>query len=290
VHAEILEPWRGFIAFYKGTRDTVINLLDRPVTFPSPIKAGKIASRTGPGFRFRLNLSGSLSIRLGASPTAADGIGMEDESQPPARSENAPRLYSVRRNHQLETDMMRWTRGGLYSWKIVAGLPARNTGVTHAAMSAISALAEGFSLPEGYSAWAVSSKRGLRFPLGQGGSIPLHPGFTDSLDIIAGPSAEVEARLSSIPKSVETFSARIAASAGSFALHLSLPKAARMRMNLWSVEGRVLESDALDLPEGVYHLVHDRRGQGYPAGIYLLSLEWSGVDASGRITRKIAIP
>jgi hypothetical protein len=291
-HAEILEPWRGFIAYYKGTRDTIVTLLDRPVTFPAPVKAGKSAAgnaafRPASGFYFRLNLAGGNSIRLGASPSAADGIGMEDESQPPARSGNAPRLFSARRNHRLETDMMRWTRGGLYSWKIVAGLPARNTGETPASMSAT---AEGFSLPEGYSAWAVSSKRGLRFPLGQGGGIPLHPGFTDSLDVIAGPTAEVESRLSSIPRSVETFSARVAAAAGSLSLHLSLPKAARLRLNLWSVEGRVLETDALDLPEGVYHLVRDRRGQGYPAGIYVVSLEWSAGGVPGRITRKIAIP
>nr|MDQ3003435.1 chitobiase/beta-hexosaminidase C-terminal domain-containing protein [Fibrobacterota bacterium] len=113
-HAEILEPWRGFIAYYKGTRDTMVTLLNRPVTFPAPVKAGKSAAgnaafRPASGFMFRLNLAGGISIRLGASSSAADGIGMEDESQPPARSENAPRLYSARRNHRLETDMMRWT-------------------------------------------------------------------------------------------------------------------------------------------------------------------------------------
>jgi hypothetical protein len=230
--------------------------------------------------------------RLGATAKAADGPGVEDERQPIGLADIGPRLYSAREDIRLETDLMRWTPGGLYAWKIVAGLPPRNAHDASASAQGPdrAAVVEGLVLPEGFAAWAVSRKRGLRFPLTEGAAIPMHPGFTDSLDVVAGPAADVEAGLASVPTAVAAFDARIAAAPGSFALHLKLPAASRIRMRVWDLAGRESENAALDLPEGIYHLVRNHGGRGYPTGIYVLSLEWTGGGKSGRLTRKIAIP
>ncbi|MDB5048508.1 MAG: hypothetical protein JWO30_1579 [Fibrobacteres bacterium] len=308
VPSETLEPWRGYFAFYKGSRDTVVDLRSLPV--PAPVLAHpdgaspKSAASASAGFSFRLNLAGGPSLRLGASSRAGNGIGVEDEPQPVSPMDNGPRLFSARENLRLETDVARWAPGNLYTWKIVAGLPAVPDAA--ASLSAAPLLAarfltaqvEGMALPDGYAAWAVSRKRGLRFLLGAGAGVapapvaglPLYPGFTDSLEVLVGPAAELEARLAEVPKTVQAFSAKVSAGAGRFALDLKLPQAARLRMALWSLDGRALEKDALDLPEGIYHLVRDHGGRGYPTGMYVLALEWTGGGAPRRLSLKIAIP
>jgi hypothetical protein len=180
-------------------------------------------------------------------------------------------------------------------------MPALPGGESTATPPGASARVEGLSLPPGYAAWAWSRKRGLRFPLAKGSGIPLSPGFTDSLDILAGPAAELEARLASIPTAVGAFTALASAQAGRIALDFRLPRAARLNMTLWSLDGRARDKAALDLPAGFYHL--DRGGRsGFSAGLYLLALEWTvaGTTGSGgnpaggpiprRTTLKIAIP
>ncbi|HKP95438.1 MAG TPA: chitobiase/beta-hexosaminidase C-terminal domain-containing protein, partial [Fibrobacteria bacterium] len=312
--AELLDPWRGYFAYYKGGRDTTVDLLSRPVPAPAPSRTGPPGAKSAAGsagFTFRLSLQGwgrgsgaaGLSLRLGATATAENGLGVEDEPQPPSPKDDGPRLFSDRGNLRLGTDLVRWTQGNLYAWKVVAGLPAR------ADSSAGSMRILGSALPEGHGAWAVSRKRGLRFPLGAGAEarpgpgsaegIPMYPGFTDSLEVIAGPIAELEARLGTIPLAAGAFAARVSAWPGSLALDLRLPRAARLRMSLWSLDGRILERATLDLPQGIYHLVRNRGGRGYAPGLYVLALEWAeGAGAAGprgsegprNLSLKIAIP
>lgn len=295
VHAEALEPWRGYIAWYGGSRDTVIDLPSRPVPAPAPPLPAKAAAAAGPGFSLRFALAGGLDLSLGASARAEDGMGREDEVRPPSRSENGTRLFSMRSGKRLETDLARWRSGSVYAWTVVAGLTARPAQGNPEATQSLAGYAEG--LPEGYSAWAVSKSRGLRFPLGRGPQtsgafIPWHPGFVDTLEVLAGPTGELEARLAAIPLKAGPFSARISTASGSFLLRLDLPAAARIRLTVWTLDGRAVEGRNLELPEGRYQIAGARSGR-YPAGLYALQIE-ATVSGSPRIPAhtalKFAIP
>jgi chitobiase/beta-hexosaminidase-like protein/Fn3 domain-containing protein len=305
-HAEILEPWRGYFAWYQGARDTVITLRSDPVpTPPAPLgapwaakaanEANAAKSGAGPaggpsGIAFRLHLPGGSAVRLGASAKAAVGAGTEDEPQPISRADKGPRLYSARSGLRLETDIVPWQPGTVHAWTLIAGLPAAGMRDTQAAEADGSALVEDLRLPEGFSAWAVSRRRGMRFPLAKGGSLPLYAGFTDTLDVVAGPASLVESRLAGVPESVGAFGLGLEAGSGRFSLRLQLPYPAKLRLKLWSISGRESERDVLDLPGGVYRMVRDNGGRGFATGVYVLSLEWTGGGKSGRLTRKIAIP
>ena len=123
-----LEPWQGYLVLYTGKEKEVsVELLPEPV--PSPVLAAlpKTGAPVPRGLILRMSLDGSQPLRLGASAGAADGLGPEDESQPPIRADKAPRLWSLRGNRALGTDMQRWRPGSLYRWKIVAGLPSART-------------------------------------------------------------------------------------------------------------------------------------------------------------------
>ncbi|MEO7426303.1 MAG: chitobiase/beta-hexosaminidase C-terminal domain-containing protein [Fibrobacteria bacterium] len=321
--SENLEPWRGYFAYYKGATDTAVDLLSQPVTSPAAkahaakTSAASRSSASGPakaaGVSIRLLLDDGPALRLGASGLARDGLGVEDDPQPVSPADNGPKLFAVRGGMRLTADLVAWKEGGLCLWTLVAGMPAlpRGENESDAAAPGASARVEGLSLPAGYAAWAWSRKRGLRFPMIEGSGIPLSPGFTDSLDILAGPTAELEARLASIPTSVGAFTALASTQAGRIALDLRLPRAARLSMTLWSMDGRARDKATLDLPAGFYHL--DRGGRsGFSAGLYVLALDWTvagtadpagsgttpgdlGANPTGgsiprRITLKIAIP
>ena len=62
------------------------------------------------------------------------------------------------------------------------------------------------------------------------------------------------------------------------------------------MDGRIRETGRLNLPEGIYDMVRGGSGGGFPTGMYVLGLDWSGTGGNGqpgldgRLTRKIAIP
>ena len=198
---------------------------------------------------------------------------------------------------RLETDIVPWEPGTIHAWTVIAGLPAASSNPRDtlpaegkAGNGDAAALIQDLRLPEGFTAWAVSRRRGMRFPLVAGGGLPLHAGFSDTLDVVAGPASLVESRLAGVPESVAAFGMGLEAGSGRFSLRLELPYASKLRFKIWSIGGRELERESLDLPGGVYRLTRDNRGRGYATGVYFLSLEWSGGGKSGRLTRKIAIP
>lgn len=304
-HADALEAWRGYFAWYQGGRDTVITLLSGPVPEPAgPKTAGMQAAKTGAGraggasaIAFRLHLPKGPGIRLGTSSRAQAGAGMEDEPQPVSRADKGPRLYSARSGLRLETDIVPWKPGTVHAWTVIAGLPAASSNPRDTSAAAgkpegaeTAALIEDLQLPDGFTAWAVSRKRGMRFPMAPGGGLPLHAGFSDTLDVVAGPAALVESRLAGVPLSVGAFGLGLEAGPGRFSLRLELPYASRLRFQVWSIGGRELDRESLDLPGGVYRLARDNGGRGFATGVYFLTLEWTGGGKSGRLTRKIAIP
>lgn len=280
VHAGSLEPWRGYFAYYYGSRDTVVTLLEHPPV-PAAAKAGKAAKagqgegEGGLGIGLRLSWPDGSALTLGAVAGAKDGFGLEDEARPPAPGTGGARLFSDRAGVGLETDIVGFTPGALCVWKVVAGLPsrasqpepredatsARSASAAEAVSAApidkaaLSALCE--ALPPGYAAWAVSRARGLRFPLSVPGTrtvLPWNPGYTDTLEVMAGPAAELESRLALLPLRPGPFAARALPSPGGYVLRLDLPSAARVRLTLFALNGRAAEDRVLALPEGRYRL------------------------------------
>lgn len=284
-----LEPWKGYFVFLKGTSDASVELRTTPVDAPSVSLASAKAGAAPAGLSLRLSLGSFQQLRLGASPAAVDGMGIEDEPQPPVRADRSPRLAALRGRALLGTDVMHWAPGVLYRWKVVAGLPAAPPRDRNGEVTPASARVEGLVLPEGYAAWAVSAKRGLKFPLTPGASLPLAPGFTDSLEILAGPAAELEARLASIPARVRDFRLVVApAREGGAVLHLRLPRAVEMRWSLWTTTGRSAGEGLLRLPEGIYELPLRMAASG--RGLYVFHAEWSGDGPAGALSQKVVLP
>jgi hypothetical protein len=288
-----LVPWKGYFVHYHGEKDTSVTLLATPYHPPAPAHA-PAARRAGAQGRLAiaLGLDRLPALRLGALPGARDGIGVEDEGQPPSpsRGASAGGLWSLRSRVRLGADYLEWKPGAVSSWRVVAAAPLQaGPGNTRVSPAPGAARIDGLSLPEGYAAYAVSSSRGLKFPLAEGGRIPLLPGSPDTLEIHAGPAEAVAAKLAAIPSTVESFAVSAAALDGGFALRLSLPHAARIRWTLWTLDGRAAAREDRDLAAGHYRLgLPGSRGR-LEAGMYVLSLEWAGEGKAGRFTRKLAL-
>jgi hypothetical protein len=294
-HAETLEPWRGYFAYYYGARDTVVTLLEQPPA-PPAAKTGKAAmaaqgeAEGGLGIGLRLSWPDGSVLTLGAIAGAKEGFGLEDEARPPAPGTGGARLYSDRAGVRLETDIVGLRPGAVCVWKVVAAAGSD--------MAALGALCE--ALPPGYAAWAVSRARGLRFPLSAPGTrtaLAWNPGYKDTLEVMAGPAAELESRLALVPLRPGPFSARALPSPGGYVLRLDLPSAARLRLTLFSLDGRAAEDRVLDLPEGRYRL--ESKGRLAP-GLYALRVlavgaaagtaTGAGTGIPARTALKLAIP
>jgi hypothetical protein len=281
---DTLLPWKGYFVFSKSSVDVTVDLLASPAVAPTTKRS---AARTG--FALNLGLGAFQRLRLGASTRARDGLGTEDEPQPPAASGNAPRLWSSRERTALGTDLMHWIPGALYGWKVVAGLPASPLPLGNSQVTPRAALVEGLDLPEGYAAWAVSSKRGLKFALKPGAGIPLFPGFTDSLEILAGPAAELDARLASVPSTAGDFRLAVSAPSRGLLLRLRLPQALSLSWSLWTPAGRAVDGGVLRLGEGIYEIPL-RGGRTLAPGLYLFRAQWTGEAPAGALSTKVIVP
>lgn len=283
-HADSLKPWKGYFVLYKGQQDTLITLRT------SPVPAASLAKRSAgmSGLTLLLGLDRLPVLRLGASATAEDGIGIEDEPQPPYNSDRGPKLWSARQKLRLGTDVLRWHPDAVMTWRVVAAAPASNTKDTSAGPPG--ARVEIADLPLGHAAYAVSRSRGVKFAVAEGGLIPLTPGVSDSLDIYAGPAPALAARLAGIPVAAESFRLSAAANPGGFRIGLSLPWQASIRWSLWSLDGRTLDRAEMTLAPGFYDLSRQGRSGPLPRGMYLLRLDWTGNGRSGLLTRKLALP
>jgi hypothetical protein len=278
-HSEVLEPWRGYFAYYYGSRDTLIDLLTQAPAAPAAQSAKRAAVA---GIRLRLAWPWGGDLRLGTSENARDGLGPEDEARPPALDPAGLRLFSDKGAARLETDIARWRPGMVYAWKVVAGLPARAPGPAAKgnADATVSLTAGAEMLPPGYAAWAVSHSRGLRFPLpasGASAAWPWDPGFADTLDVFAGPAAALEARLADVPLRAGPFAARVLPSPGGYLLNLDLPAAARLRLTVFRLDGRAVSDRSLALPSGRYRLPG---GERLAPGLYVLRI-WAVESAAG---------
>lgn len=275
-HVDSLPPWKGCYVRYGGDRDTEVTLLSAPApTSPAPKAAA------AGGLMITLSLPGAEPVRLGASTAARDAVGSEDDPQPPTRASGSrAALSALRGGARLGVDMLRWNPRALLAWKVIARAAADSKGAA-ASLASV-------DLPEGFSAWAVSARRGLRFPLRAGGSIPLPPGFADSLDVYAGPADLIEKKLGGVPVEAGPFRCDVAALPGGFSLRLHLPGASSVLWSLWTPAGRLADQGRFDLPAGVYAFDRPGRKSAYLPGMYLLRVTRGGADE--RVIRKLALP
>ena len=196
----------------------------------------------------------------------------------------------MRQARSLATDLQHWLAGGFFVWRLVNGAPA---GIPDGDSASPPIRIEKLRLPAGYAAWAVSQSRGMRIRLEAGSMLPTQPGLIDTLEVLAGPAAGLEARLAGIPTAVGTFAAFATVDQGGITLQLRAPRPLRIHWILCGLDGRGVESGDLRILEGIYRLALSGRR---PAGLYLLKLVWSaaggdgGGRTTGRLDRKILIP
>jgi len=239
---------------------------------------------------FGLNLQGGPRILLGASPLAVNGPGMEDEPQPVGpRLGRGTAVFPPAPASAWKPTMVRWTEGGLYSWTIVAGLPAGNAQDTSADRSPF----ERLSLHPGL--WPPGPCRAnadCGFALTEGAAIPCTPASRTAWKVVAGPALEVETRLADVPTTVGAFGAgvesleRAASPCG-----VNLPSASRLSLKVWVPARQTTGSRVHGSSEGSYRLVRDQEMAGViPPECTCFALEWIGGRKVGTLTRKIAIP
>jgi hypothetical protein len=287
VFSDSLLPWRGYLAYYRGDKDTAVELLPVPPLADVSAKRSAAAPRAGLALALALKLGRAPSLHLGTAAAAREGADAEDEPQLPAPGESGAKLWSARDGRRLGTDLLPFRPDGVSRWRVAAFLPASERNLQGTQASGVEI--RGLDLPGGMEAWAVSRRRGLKFPLLAGGAIPMQPGTADTLEVYAGPAGLVRSALAEIPVSAGPFRAELLRSQGGYVLSLRVSESLDLRWEIASLDGSVRERSAASLTEGIYRLPLGA-GRAGPAGIYLLRAEWSGRDGTGRLIRKLALP
>lgn len=276
IQTDTLAPWIGYFVHYYGTLDTLITLYSSAGARPAAKSAAGSPSPSSVGLV--LAADGIPALRLGARPWARDGIGPEDEPRPPTWGKSAS-AWSRRGDGSLLTDLVRLQPGSAAQWQVVvdpgeAGLRELRVGQA--------------DLPPGFEAWAVSRARGLKIRLGPGTSVPVAPGFSDTLSIFAG-TAEALAgigELAHTPEGVQAVAYALERSRGQAVLRIDLPWNGRVEADVWTVAGRhVTGLRTGELVPGIYRLPLP---SGVRAGALLLRLRIQGAGGSLEFSRLFA--
>jgi hypothetical protein len=244
---DTLEPWIGYFVYSYWQTDTVITAY----ADAAKRKAAKIAAGDDPAHGIGLSFSAGASamLRLGARAWADDGLGPEDEPDPPAWGDRWS-AWAQRGSSHLLTDLVRFQPGAVARWQVVLG-PGKA-----GSAAAVLNVRQG-DLPAGYEAWAVSRTRGLKFPLTAGAAIPVSTDAPDTLSILAGPSEALAAvgELSRAGTQVNAFAFGLESVAGKSFLRVDLPWTGAVEASVWTLSGRRLATarPGILLP-GVYRL------------------------------------
>lgn len=266
VRPDSLRPWHAYYVHY--AKDTVVHVgtgAPRPV-----LPVAKIAAATS--LRLELSAGDGIRLALGAARVARDGLGVEDEGQPPAFAAKSAAWLS-REGRALAVDYVAWDTDRAMAWTLaLRSQPAGGA-------LAVPAVA----LPPGIEAWAVSPSRRLKWPLAKGSNIPVTG--DDTVLVFAGTPAAL-ARVPDLRNgrpAAGAFSARLRAAAGGLELTLDLPSEATLSARLLDARGTVLGSlterafspgrhllawptlsrTAAPLPQGAYWLDLHAQGPGW---------------------------
>ncbi|HKP96455.1 MAG TPA: chitobiase/beta-hexosaminidase C-terminal domain-containing protein [Fibrobacteria bacterium] len=286
---DFLEPWKGYFVNYFGARDTVIKLY----TDASRRPAAKIAAGSGSGGNrpvdLKLDFGRTMPVSLAAQAEAQDGLGAEDEPDPPALKRNFA-AWSQRGRRHLITDVIHFTAGEPLHWNIVVAGPGAAAGGTPGS-GKLRVLETG--MPAGYQAWAVSAARGLKFRLEAGTEMPLAEMAGDTLSVHAGPLEKLAA-ISEFAKavtSVDRFAFRLEKGPEGRTLRLALPWSAEVTVGVWSPTGCLLASSRPGrMNSGIYRLtLSTDRGSGRAGSqIGFLRIRLDGGKGPKEFSQKVA--
>lgn len=272
-----LRPWQAYYVHFD--KDTVVH-----VGALAPHAAARLSAQTAAGASLRLDLSAGDGVRLslGASRWARDGLGVEDEGQPPGFAAKSAAWLS-RDGRSLSVDYVAWDPDRAMRWTLaLRSQPAGAALIVPAA-----------AFPPGREAWAVSPSRRLKWPLAPGSNIPVTG--DDTLLLFAGtPAALAEIpELQSGRLAAGAFAARLRSAAGGLELTLDLPTEALVSARILDARGALLgrlaarpfspgrhalswsalSRTSAPLPQGAYWLDLQAQGQGwthhqaYPASV-----------------------
>ncbi len=283
-HSDSLEPWRGYFVYSNSTRDSIVKLLPRPAEPPLVLR-----KQTGAeGLDIWLQLQEQAPLWLGASASADNEVGVEDEFPLPKRGTRAS-AYALRGTTALQTDRVRLKRDELLRWSLV--LAGWSNGDSLPTLRVIKS-----ALPPGYEAWAFSRVRNLKFPLTQGNEISVPGDISDTLDVVAGPREKV-AGLGDFKNfsPLENFGLTVHPMHGDFHVRLEIPGQSRVRLSVWDIRGRRLGLlQAGRLAEGRYRFSFSAdfgRGSGshLASGLYFLLAEINGSEENHRLVKRLPI-
>jgi hypothetical protein len=286
VFSDSLLPWRGYIAYYQGEADSVIELL------AAPPRSEGIAKTSAAGIGFGLRLAGAASVYLGAIAGGSPGEGVEDEPQASPPRETGARLWALRQGRRLGTDFTAWDPAKTMRWSVAARPGGR--GQSNSSDSVTRGIqVGGFTPQSGIEVWAVSRGLGLKSAVVEGATLPLGPGPDDTLDFYAGSAEAVRAALASVPATVSDFGLEVIGARDGFALSLRVREPIRLRWGLWDLAGRSAGGGERFLPRGIYLLPVSGRPGRRLSGVHLLTAAWEaagGSGPSGRLSRRLALP
>lgn len=278
-HADTLQPWRGYYVYYRGpAEDTVVDLLSAAPP-PPPVK--KISGDAGTGYAMRFLQGAANPVTLGASVGGREGLGVEDDPLPPEMGPiSGSRLWAQRGAMRLGMDFVDFNPERISRWKVILTTPAESPERPDGQTGWHVDLGE---LPRGFAAWAVSSARGLRFRLVDGGLLPAFPGRADTLEIQAGPALLVEGSLRDRPHRVDAFGIKVSRTSGRRSLRVNAPEPISLRWSFRSFMGRLSYPDGrVRLPSGIYEIPLDLGQAAGSQGPGILRLEWLRAGKSGR--------
>jgi len=275
-----LRPWQAYYVHFD--KDTVVHVGALAPHAVARLSAASAPSAPGGFLRLDLTAGDGIRLALGASRSARDGLGVEDEGQPPGFAAKSAAWLS-REGRALAVDYVAWNPDHALRWTLA--LRSQPAGALLAVPAAV--------LPPGQEAWAVSPSRGLKWPLAPGSNIPVTG--DDTLLLFAGTPAALARvpELQSGRLAAGAFAARLRASAGGLELILDLPSEAFVTARVLDARGALLGSltnrpfspgrhalswstlsrTSAPLPQGAYWLDLQAHGQGwthhkaYPASI-----------------------
>jgi hypothetical protein len=267
VRPDSLRPWHAYYVHY--AKDTVVHVGAGAPRAVLPI--AKISAAAS--LRLEVSAGGGIRLALGAARVARDGLGVEDEGQPPAfvpTSAAKSAAWLSREGRALAVDYVAWDPDRAMAWTL--SLRSQPAGSALAVPVA--------NLPAGIEAWAVSPSRRLKWPLAKGSNIPVTG--DDTLLVFAGTPAAL-ARIPDLRNgrpAAGAFAARLRAAAGGFDLTLDLPSEATLSARLLDARGTVLGTLSERPFSPGRHLLSwptlSRTSATLPQGAYWLDLHAQG--------------
>ncbi len=254
IPSDTLAPWRGYYVEYKG-QDTIIDLSSQPVISGLP-KKNTTHTNTFASLKFQLLQNGSAGtfLEIGAGDSFRNDMGVEDEMALPTLT-HTPAFFALRQKFALSVDLIAFQKNTLMTWGLVYKANASNPDIIASENIQLNLLDK--ILPEHYEAWAISLTRHIKFPLGEGVSLPMS-NLDDTLAIMIGTADQLKkySVWNVLPETPLIIKLKLVQEGGRLAINLALPQAAKVEYSLWTLLGkRVFQQPRTGLNSGNFHFI-----------------------------------